>query len=178
MERKEIYKKKAEAKLAETRADLDELKAKAKSASASAKAEVHETIDELESTYARARKRFDAFVEAGEDAWEDLVKGFEEAWKDVSGGARKALAHLREAPAKPAKKAVPSKGSVLRKKASGKPRPSHPTPQCLCGWGIDPDAKVKAIGSLPAEHLAALDDHHRRASYRERDRIKAIGCAC
>ena len=131
MERKEIYKKKAEAKLAETRADLDELKAKAKSASASAKAEVHETIDELESTYARARKRFDAFVEAGEDAWEDLAKGFEEAWKDVSGGARKAFAHLRnpEAPATPAKTAVPPKGSVpRRKKASGKPHPSHPAP--------------------------------------------------
>ena len=94
MEKKKAYQQKAQAKLAEKRADIDKVKAKAKGASADAKIEASKAVDELESKYQVAKKKLDLLVDAGEDAWEDIAKGFDNAWDDVSGAVKKVFARL------------------------------------------------------------------------------------
>ena len=91
MGKQQAYRKKAEAKLAEKRAEIDKVKAQVKGAGADAELEASDAITELEGKYERAKRRLRDVAEAGEDAWEDLTKGFEEAWDDVSSAVKKAF---------------------------------------------------------------------------------------
>jgi F0F1-type ATP synthase membrane subunit b/b' len=86
---KGAYRKKAEAKIEEQQAKLDQLRAKAKGAGADAQIEADQQIGELEKALKTARRKLEDIGAAAEDAWEDVAKSFDRAWEDVSGSAKK-----------------------------------------------------------------------------------------
>ena len=91
MQQKKAYQRKAQAKLAEKRAEIDKAKAKAKAAGADAEIKA---VDELEGKYKAAKSKFEQLADAGEDAWDDVAKGFEDAWDDVTGAVKKFFARV------------------------------------------------------------------------------------
>ncbi len=95
MSKRDAYAKKAEARLAEKRAEIDKARAKVRGAGADAELEAKQALDELETKYDAAKRRFGELADAGEDAWEEVSKGFESAWDDVAGAAKKLFARKR-----------------------------------------------------------------------------------
>ncbi len=93
--KKKAYQQKAEAKLAEHKAELDKARAKVKGAAADARLDAQEDLDALESKYEAAKKKLAELKDAGEDAWEDFTKGLDEAWDDISGSVKKVLARFK-----------------------------------------------------------------------------------
>ena len=91
---KGAYRKKAEAKIEEQLAKLDQLRAQAKGASADAQLEAGKQINDLESALKAAQRKLEDLGDAAEDAWEDAVKGFDRAVEDVGEGARKLLSRF------------------------------------------------------------------------------------
>ena len=91
---KGAYRKKAEAKLEEQQAKLDQLRAKAKGAGADAQIEADKQIGDLEKALKTARRKLEDLGDAAEDAWEDAAKGIDRAWEDVSEGAKKLLSRF------------------------------------------------------------------------------------
>ena len=90
MSAREAYQQKLEAKLNETKADIDKLKAKADSAQADAKLEMYEDIERLRKREERVQAKLIELGEAGESAWEDVKAGAESAWEDLRSSFEKA----------------------------------------------------------------------------------------
>jgi hypothetical protein len=93
--KRQAYQEKAEAKIEEQVAELDKLKAKAKGQVADAKLEVAGLVEQAEQRLSEMRERLGKVGDAGEDAWEDLVKGVDDAWDDVTGAVQSAWKRLR-----------------------------------------------------------------------------------
>jgi hypothetical protein len=86
---KEAYRKKAEARIEEQQAKLDQLRAKAKGAGADARLEAEKQIGELEEKLRKAKRKLAEVAAAAEDVWEDVAKGLDDAWEDVSSSAKR-----------------------------------------------------------------------------------------
>ena len=69
---KEAYRKKAEARIEEQQAKLDQLRAKAKGVGAAVRLEAEKQIGELEEKLRKAKRKLAEVADAAEDAWEDV----------------------------------------------------------------------------------------------------------
>lgn len=96
MTTKQVYQQKAEAKLAEKRADIDKARAKAKGAGADARLEADKAVGELEKKYTAAKKKLEQLGDTAEDAWDDVAKGFDDACDDVGGAVKKFFGRLSQ----------------------------------------------------------------------------------
>jgi uncharacterized coiled-coil protein SlyX len=76
---KSYYIEKLEAKLAQSGAEIEKLKAKAAEASVDTKMEYQRQIDKLSVKQAAAEKKLEAIKESGAENWEDLKRGMEDA---------------------------------------------------------------------------------------------------
>ena len=92
---REAYQQKAEAKLAEHKAEIDKARAKAKGASADVRLDAEKQVGKLEASYEATKKKLDDLKDAGEDAWEDIAKGLDKAWEDISGSIKKVFARFK-----------------------------------------------------------------------------------
>jgi hypothetical protein len=92
---KEAYKQKAEARIEEGLAKLDEARAKAKGASADARLEAEKYIAELETQIGVAKKKLAEIGDAAEDAWEDVTKNLDDMWDGISGGIKDVFARFK-----------------------------------------------------------------------------------
>ncbi len=77
MSKKDAYVEKAQAKINEHAAKLDELKAKVKVQVADQKIEAHEHIEKLELKLDAAKSRLTEISNSTEDRWHDLTARFE-----------------------------------------------------------------------------------------------------
>lgn len=84
MELSQTYKEKAEAKLAQVRADIDKLQAKAKEADANTQILVNEKIQILHEKKEKLSQQYEKLKDSSSSALETLQEGFETAWNDLS----------------------------------------------------------------------------------------------
>jgi uncharacterized coiled-coil DUF342 family protein len=83
MPEKQAYIQKHEAQMGKWEAKLDELKATAAEASADFRIEYQKQVENLQSKMSAQREKLREVSQAGEDAWEELKKGFDTTWKDL-----------------------------------------------------------------------------------------------
>lgn len=89
MSKKDAYVEKAQAKIEEHSAKLDQLKAKVKGEVADNKIEGHKQIEKLESKLDAAKKRLAEITDSAEDTWEDLTERFENLGDDIGASFKK-----------------------------------------------------------------------------------------
>lgn len=83
MEKKEFYRQKLEAQIAEWRAEIDLLKAKAHNASVDYKQKYDEKMDLLETKLSENQNRLKELEAAGEEAWDAIKDGAESIWETM-----------------------------------------------------------------------------------------------
>jgi len=93
-DKQQAYHDKYSAELDGLESDLDRLKAKAAEASADARIEYEEQIEGLKQKIADQRRKLAEIQQAGEDAWDELSKGFEAAWSELASAWESAKAKL------------------------------------------------------------------------------------
>lgn len=95
---KSAYTRKAEARLEETQAKIDGIKAKVKGAVADRQIDLQKQLEKTEkqvdSHLATFKRRLARLKDAGEDSWEDLREGVENAWEDLSQSLKKIVARF------------------------------------------------------------------------------------
>lgn len=89
MSKKDAYVEKAQAKIAEQAAKLDQLKAKIKGGVADQKIEAHGQIEKVEAKLDAAKARLTEISDSAEGAWEDLTERFEGLTEELSGSVKK-----------------------------------------------------------------------------------------
>ncbi len=92
---KDAYRQKAEARIEEYQAKLQQARARAKGASADAKIEAERHIAELEGAIEAGRERLSKLGDAAEEAWQDLARSLDAAWEEVSDGIKKVMARFK-----------------------------------------------------------------------------------
>jgi Zn-dependent M32 family carboxypeptidase len=95
MTMREAYEKKLQAQLDEWAAEIKKLKAKADKAGADAKLEYHKQIEDLRALQERAKAKFAALKETGDDAWEDLKGGIEKAFDTMNKALKSVIAKFK-----------------------------------------------------------------------------------
>jgi uncharacterized coiled-coil DUF342 family protein len=95
MEKREEYKKKLEAQLAEWTARLEELRSRSEQMGTEARAEMDRRIRELRSRRGEVQEKLDALRDGGEEAWGHLRSGLEKAMEDLKSGFSEALSSIR-----------------------------------------------------------------------------------
>ncbi|MFP4422105.1 MAG: hypothetical protein ACLFRG_16310 [Desulfococcaceae bacterium] len=100
MEKREDYRRKLEAQLAEWTARLEKLKARSEQMGLEAREELERRIERLRSRRGEAREQLDALRDGGEEAWGHLRSGLEKAMEDLKTGFSEALATVRSEGAK------------------------------------------------------------------------------
>ncbi|GHA09652.1 coiled coil domain-containing protein [Oceanisphaera arctica] len=90
MNERELYQKKAQAKLDEWKAELDKLKAQASAASADKQLELNRHIDALDAKIEQSERKLDELSNSSEDSWESIKHGFESAWTTLKGSFKDA----------------------------------------------------------------------------------------
>ena len=92
---KTAYTRQAEAKLAETKAKLDVIKAKIKGAIAEGEVEAAEQLEmveaQLDEYVVDAQTRIEQMKDASEDAWEELKDDVEESWENLSQSVKRVI---------------------------------------------------------------------------------------
>lgn len=83
MSKKDVYIEKAQAKINEQMAKLDQLKAKAQGEIADQKIKSLEKIDELETKIKEAKVHLTEITEAAEDSWENIKNKFDNLVDDI-----------------------------------------------------------------------------------------------
>ena len=82
MDKRALYKEKADAQLREFSATIDVLKARADKLTAKAKIEMQPRLDAVHEKFEAAQKKLEKFEAATDDKWDEFVKDCDEAWKD------------------------------------------------------------------------------------------------
>lgn len=82
MNRRELYKEKAEAQLKEFSATFDVLKARAEKLSAQAKLDMQPRMDTAHSKFDVVKEKLNRFAEATDDKLDEIAKDIDEGWKD------------------------------------------------------------------------------------------------
>jgi DNA repair exonuclease SbcCD ATPase subunit len=95
MEKRDEYKRKLEAQLAEWTARLEELKGRSEKLGAEARAEMERRIKELRSRRGEVQEKLDAFRDGGEEAWGHLRSGLEKAMEELKTGVAEAVSSFR-----------------------------------------------------------------------------------
>lgn len=95
MEKREEYKQKLEAQLAEWTARLEELKGRSEKLGAEARAEMERRIQELRSRRGEVQEKLDALRDGGEEAWGHLRSGLEKAMEELKTGFSEAMSSFR-----------------------------------------------------------------------------------
>ncbi len=89
MSKKELYIAKAQAKINEQSAKLDQLKAKAQGEIAEKRLKSQERIKELETKIEDAKAHLSEITNATEDAWENLKNRFDNLADDIGSSFKK-----------------------------------------------------------------------------------------
>ena len=82
MDKRELYKQKAEAQLHELSATLEVIKARVEKFSAQAKLDMHPHIEALHAKFDAAKTKLDKIGEATDDKWDEVVKDMDNGWED------------------------------------------------------------------------------------------------
>ena len=82
MDRRELYKQKAEAQMNEFSATLDVLKARADKLSAQSKLDMQPRMDAVNSKFEAAKAKFAKFADAADDKLDEVCKDIDDSWKD------------------------------------------------------------------------------------------------
>jgi uncharacterized coiled-coil DUF342 family protein len=93
-ETKDTLIQKYRAKLEQTQARIDLLKAKADEANADTRIRIQEEIDDIRSREDSLAEKLDDLKTAGGDAWQDLKAGAEESWKSLSNAVERATSRF------------------------------------------------------------------------------------
>jgi len=93
---KALYEKKAEAKLKEIGAKIDELRAKSEQAQANLQIDLKQRIDKLASDRQRLKTSLDQLKKSGQDAFGDLKAGMELALTDLRTAIDSAFQRIRK----------------------------------------------------------------------------------
>ncbi len=91
MSERTAYIDKMAAKLKELDAEIRILEAKGESA----KADYKQQIQALKAQQEDVRQQLNKIREAGEDAWEELKKGFEKSWQTLGDSVKKSLSRFK-----------------------------------------------------------------------------------
>ena len=94
-ENKELYQQKAEARLGEIGAKIDELKAKSQQDRADLKIEMNKRIDKLQSDRKKVQDKLKQIKASGASAFSDLKDGTEMALTDLKTAIDSALDRFR-----------------------------------------------------------------------------------
>lgn len=89
MRKKEAYIEKAQAKINEQIAKLDQLKAKAQGEIADQKLKSQEKIEELEAKIKEAKAHLSEIADAAEDAWENIKNKFDHLSDDIGSSFKR-----------------------------------------------------------------------------------------
>ena len=89
MSKKDAYVEKAQAKISEQSAKLDELKAKVKGQVADQKIEAHEHIEKLELKLDAAKSRLAEISDSAEEGWHDLTARYETLTDEFGASVKK-----------------------------------------------------------------------------------------
>jgi hypothetical protein len=95
MSQRDAYRRKAEAKLEEKKAEIDKARAQLKGATADARIDAERELGALEQKYEDAKQKIESLKDASEEAWEDLTKGIEDAWDDLTRSVRTMISRFR-----------------------------------------------------------------------------------
>ena len=89
MTKKAAYIDKAQAKIDEHSASLNELKAKAKGKVADQKIDAYKGVEKLESELNSAKEKLAEIADSAEDKWEDLTGRFDTLTEELSTSVKK-----------------------------------------------------------------------------------------
>jgi predicted nuclease with TOPRIM domain len=89
MSKKDAYIKKAQAKIDEQIAKLDQLKARARGEIADKEIKSREKVDELESKIREAKARLSEITDAADDAWENIKDKFDHLADDIGSSFKR-----------------------------------------------------------------------------------------
>lgn len=95
MNDRELYQRKMQARLDESKAEIDKLKAKASGASADVQLDINRQIRVLERNIQEGRAKLSEIASAGEDALESIKEGVESAWDSLKSAATDAVAKFK-----------------------------------------------------------------------------------
>lgn len=96
MSKKELYKQKMQAQLAEWEADIERFKAKASGASDSVQLELHKEIRALKVKTEQGRAKLAELADASEDAWESLKEGVDSAMSALKAAVSDAKSKFKK----------------------------------------------------------------------------------
>ena len=96
MDKREIYKEKAQAKLAELNARIDLLRSQMKGQAADAKLALNGQVEVLENIRADLQSRMSQLRTGAEDAWDEIVTGLDRAMDEVEHALERAGEAMRE----------------------------------------------------------------------------------
>jgi uncharacterized protein YukE len=97
MDKREVYKEKAQAKLDELNARIDLLKAQMKGEAADAKLALNGQVEVLENVRTDLQSRMNQLRTGAEDAWNEIAKGVDHAMDEVENALEKAGDALEKA---------------------------------------------------------------------------------
>lgn len=89
MSKKDAYVQKAQAKIDEQSAKLDQLKAQFKGEVSDKKIDAYEKIEKLEAKLSAAKSRLAEIIDSAEGAWEDLTVRLESLADEVGTSVKK-----------------------------------------------------------------------------------------
>ena len=91
MNKREIYKKKINAKLKEWEAEIKRLETKAEQTKIDVEAKYYDNIEELKNKKKQAQKKLENIKDTSNAAWEEMKDGFEKSWNSLAKSFNKAL---------------------------------------------------------------------------------------
>lgn len=96
MSKKELYKQKIQAQLAEWEADIDKFKSKASGASANVQLELNKEIKTLKVKIAQGKTKLAELADASEDAWESIKEGVDSAMDSLKAAVNDAKSKFKK----------------------------------------------------------------------------------
>jgi len=96
MSKKELYKQKMQAQLAEWEADIEKFKAKASGASANVQLELNKEINLLKVKIAQGKTKLAELADASEDAWESIKEGVDSAMDSLKAAVSDAKSKFKK----------------------------------------------------------------------------------
>lgn len=101
MDNKEIFKANVLNQLSKWKATINRLKTKIEVPEVDAKAKLHDQLELLHGKRDKAEKILEDVSVMSQDAWEQIKSGVDQGWNELSRTAKKTVARVREAIAKP-----------------------------------------------------------------------------
>jgi hypothetical protein len=101
MDSKEVFKDKIVGQLAKWKTTMDGLKSNIEQAEVDARAKLHDQLEMLHDKRVKAEKILEDVSATSQEAWEQVKSGVEEGWTELTRTAKKTMAKVREAIAKP-----------------------------------------------------------------------------